>query len=268
MLASSAVSSSPLRVVRATPGLTWRALDGADVVGSITAFLRPDNRWFVLLDSGREDADRQLVSAVAANTASDLYATAEEADVAEQERLAGLGFEVNRREGIFVMPTDPDLTGLTKVRPPDDIVAISAADADEEDLRLLDDALKQDVPGNDGWKWYPADFHAETFSDDFDPATYLVAADTASGSYIGLARVWVGPGRPRLGLIAVTRPHRGRGIARALLGRTFGVLHERGQAEVTAEIDDVNTASLALLTGVGARRVGGTVEYVKRVPAR
>ena len=261
------MTSSPLRVVRGTPGLTWRALDGADVVGSITAFLRPDNRWFVLLDSGREDADRPLVNAVAANTASDLYATAEEADAVEQERLAGLGFEVNRREGIFVIPTDPPRTGLTEAGLPDGIVAISAADADEEDLRLLDEELRKDVPGNDGWTWYPADFHAETFGDEFDPATYLVAADTASGSYVGLARVWVGPGRPRLGLIAVTRPHRGRGIARALLGRAFGVLHERGRGEVTAEIDDVNTTSLALLTGIGARRSGGTVEFVRRVSA-
>ncbi len=268
MLASVVVNSS-LRVVRASPGLTWRALDecveGAKMVGAVTAFLRPDNRWFVFFDDCRADAYGPLLAAVADNTGGDLYATADEADQEAAARFARLGFTQNRREGIFMIPTDPVSTGFSDVLVPDDTVIISAEKADEDDLRLLDEALKADVPGNDGWVWDPGDFHEETFGPDFDPATYLVAADTTSGSYMGLARVWVGRSRSRLGLIAVLPPYRRRGVAKALLARAFAVLHERGQVEVSAEIDDSNTASLTLLGGMGARRRGGTIEFVKPV---
>ena len=256
--------NSSLRVVRAHPGLTWRARDENGVVGAVTAFLRPDNRWFVFFDDCRADAYEPLLAAVADNTGSDLHATADEDDQEAAARLTRLGFTQNRREGLFLIPTDPHVTGLADVCVPDETVIISAASADEDDLRLLDEALRMDVPGNDGWVWDPGDFHEETFGAEFDPATYLVAADISDGSYIGLARVWVGSRRSRLGLIAVLPAYRRRGVARALLARAFGVLHERGKAEVSAEIDDANAASLALLGGIGARRKSGTIEFVMR----
>lgn len=72
------------------------------------------------------------------------------------------------------------------------------------------------------------------------------------------------PEGPRLGLIAVLAAHRRRGLARALLGLAFSVLSERGQSEVTAEVDGMNVASTTLLTGLGARRTGGLGELVRR----
>jgi len=62
-----------------------------------------------------------------------------------------------------VIPTDPVVTGLQVIAEPEDIVVISAVDADEDHLRLLDDALRQDVPGTAGWQWDPGDFREETF---------------------------------------------------------------------------------------------------------
>ncbi len=257
------MTSSRLRVARVSPGLTWRAFEDDVAVGSITAFLRPDNRWIAWFGMGAHDSDAELVDAVVADVRAELHANAEEDDCEGQARLAALGFEPRRREGTYLIPTDPRLTGLEGLIPGDDVVIISAGDADEEYLRLLDAALRQDVPGADGWEWDPGDFREETYeAADFDPATYLIAVDKDSGQYIGLARVWMNPGRPRLGLIGVLGPYRRRGIARVLLGKAFGVLHERGLAQVAAEIDDTAVASLALLTGIGARRNGGTIEYV------
>jgi RimJ/RimL family protein N-acetyltransferase len=252
--------ASAVRVVRASPGLVWRALAGDQAVGAVRAFLRPDNRWFVAFDDGRPDSDTALLAAVAANTGADLYATADDTDQAGLDRLARLGFTVNRRESNYVIPTGPE--GAAE---PEGIVIISAADADEDELRRLDDTLRQDVPGTAGWRWDPGDFREETFdSAQFDPATYLVAVDADSGRYVGLVRVWRMPGRPRLGLIGVTRPYRRRGLAGVLLARAFAVLYRRGQAEVTAEADDANTTSRSLLLGLGARREGGSVELVRR----
>jgi hypothetical protein len=160
----------------------------------VTAFLRPDDRWFVTVDpSSRSDSYKSLQAAVADNTASDLYAAVEETDLEALGIFTRLGFTVKRRESNYVVPTDPQVTGLNAALP-DGIVIISAIDADEDDMRLLDVVLRQDVPGTAGWRWDPADFHAETFDSQFDPATYLIAVNAASGDYVGLVRGVEQPG--------------------------------------------------------------------------
>jgi ribosomal protein S18 acetylase RimI-like enzyme len=110
----------------------------------------------------------------------------------------------------------------------------------------------------------PRGFRRETFCPEFDPATYLVAVGQDSGEYAGLARVWMNPGRPRLGLIAVRPAYRRRGLARALLGQALGVLSELGLAEVTAEVDATNAASRTLMNSLGARWSGGCAELIRR----
>lgn len=231
----------------------------------VTAFLRPDDRWFVWFDSCRDNAYVPLLAAVAENTGGDLHATADEEDTEGLARFTQLGFTVSRREGNYLIPTDPLITGLQERWATEEITFISARDAYEDQLRLLDETLRQDVPGTDGWAWDPGDFHEETFGSQFDPATYLVAVDLASGNYIGLVRIWNSPGQPRLGLIAVLSPYRRRGLAKALLAQALGVLHDRGKPEVTAEVDDTNTTTTSLLTALGAQRRGGTTEMIKRL---
>ena len=68
---------------------------------------------------------------------------------------------------------------------------MTAGRVEEEQLRLLDDLLRQEVPGTGGWKWNAEGFRAETYeSSDFDLATYLVAlTDGRDGS--GIGRVWM-----------------------------------------------------------------------------
>lgn len=217
-------------------------------------FVRPDGRCFLRAPADAADApDREL------------FAVVDEADVNARELWKQLGFEVSRREGIYIIPTDPAVTGLREVEPPRGFLFVSADRVDEHRLRLLDDALRQDVPGTDGWRWSEDAFHEETFCDDFDPATYLVAVERATGEYVGLARVWNNPSGPRLGLIAVLAPFRRRGLARALLAPPLAVLHDRRKHEVVTEVDDMNVASVSLISGLGARRVGGAIELVRRV---
>jgi ribosomal protein S18 acetylase RimI-like enzyme len=113
----------------------------------------------------------------------------------------------------------------------------------------------------------PAGVPQETYdAPDFDPATYLVAIERASGRYAGLVRVWNRPGGPRLGLIGVGRLYRRRGLARSLLAQAFGVLHDCGKAEVVAEVDVTNTGSNRLLSGLGAWRIGGFIEMIRPWP--
>jgi RimJ/RimL family protein N-acetyltransferase len=120
---------------------------------------------------------------------------------------------------------------------------------------LLDDELRRDVPGTDGWRWTADAFVEETFS---GPSVYLVAPD-----YTGICRVWLREPTPRLGFVGVRRPERGRGLGHALVAAALGEAHALGYREVTTEIDVENTPSQALFRSFGARRIGGSVELVR-----
>jgi ribosomal protein S18 acetylase RimI-like enzyme len=260
--------AAALTVIRMRPALTWRALDGDLVAGEVSARLRPDNRWFLYFDTWRADAYPPLADAVAHDLGRDLFVILEDAEYDALAACAQAGFAVHRRESYYRIPTDPAVTGLTGAVLPAGLDVLSAADADITWLRLLDDALRQDVPGSEGWRWDAEEFRAETFSPFFDPATYLVAVDRASGEYAGLVRIWRNRAGPRLGLIAMLARYRRRGVARALLGQAFTVLAARGDTSVVGEVDDTNVASVSLLTGLGARRYGGNVELIRRQPGR
>jgi RimJ/RimL family protein N-acetyltransferase len=242
--------------------LTWRAHDGGEVAGTVCAFLRADHRWFTWFESCREDCYVPLLAAVRADLGRDLLTSVDEADETALARFAGLGFTELRREGNFVIPARAD-QGAAAI--PLGFEVISADAAGESRLRQFDDELRADTPGGDGWNWDPDDFHEETYdSREFEPATYLIGVDLASGRYAGLARIWMRPESAKLGFIAVAAPYRRRGLARALLGRVLAAAAERGQTEVTADVDDTNLASATLLAGFGGRRDGGTAELILR----
>jgi ribosomal protein S18 acetylase RimI-like enzyme len=246
----------------------WAARHGEVAVGKAAALVRPDGRCFVVFGACHAEAYRPLVQAIAQHLRRDLYTEVGEADVDVRDRLVGLGFVVHRREHTYTIPTDPTVTGLIDTAVPAGFEIVTADRVSEDRLRELDDELKQDVPGADGWTWDRQGFRKETYdASDFDPATYLVAIEQASGRYAGLVRVWNRPSGPRLGLIAVGRSYRRRGLARLLLARVFGILHQRGTTEVVAEVDVTNTGSNRLLTSVGARRTDGFIELIRPWPA-
>jgi ribosomal protein S18 acetylase RimI-like enzyme len=254
-------------VVTTTPD-GWAARHGQATVGTAAALVRPDNRCFVFLRCCRAHAYRPLVQAVAQQLRRDLYTEVGEADTEVLQRLVGLGFVVNRREHVYAIATDPTVTGLTDMAVPAGFEILTADRVSEDRLRELDDELRQDVPGADGWKWDRPGFRKETYdAPDFDPTTYLVAVEQATGRYAGLVRVWNRPSGPRVGLIAVGRGYRRRGLARVLLAQVFGVLQRGGRTEVVAEVDITNMASNRLLTDLGARRTGGYIELLRPWPA-
>jgi ribosomal protein S18 acetylase RimI-like enzyme len=201
-------------------------------------FRRPDGRTFT-----RDPAD--------IDDGVDVYASVD----GDLEPWLAAGFAEHRRENRYVV-----WTANARDDPPPQGVSLLAVDQiDEDRLRELDDLLRQDAPGTDGWRWNPNDFHEETTA--ADPELYVVAVDESTGDYIGIARVW----GTRLGFVGVVREHRRRGIARALLRRVFAVLAARGIDEVTTEIDVGNVASRRTIEPLGSRVVGQSVELVRRI---
>lgn len=257
------MSISASEVVRVDQDAQWQVIENGEVVGRARAVHRPDRRWFVSVDTWRADTDELVVRAIDRDLRADLHTTVDEADVAALDRWARIGFTVSRREHEYLIPTAPETTGLGQAHVPAGIVLRSAADVDVDRLRGLDELLRADVPGSDGWVNDPQEFREYTFDPGhFDPATYLVAE--ADGELVGLARIWHGPKLPRLGLIGVAASDRRRGLARALLAAAFGLLHDRGAGQVSAEVDVTNAASIALLTSLGAWRTGASVELIRR----
>jgi ribosomal protein S18 acetylase RimI-like enzyme len=176
-----------------------------------------------------------------------------------------LGFVANRHDHHYVLPVDPQLTGLGSAALPDGLDIITAADAHPDRLMAVDELLRQDVPGTAGWRNDPEDFRASTFgSHAFDPATYLVAVDERDGEYVGLCRVWWNDAGPRAGMVGVIERCRRRGLARALVAQVWDVVRSRGEVAVTAEVDASNVASNALCSAIGGERVGGSTELVLR----
>lgn len=250
--------------VTRTDPMRWTARRDGNDAGSLRALVRPDGLCFLYTTVEGDDVHHALITAAADDLPGDLYTEVDDQAAERLADLAGLGFSLHRAEHRYVLPVDPARTGLGDTTLPAGFTVVSAADADVERLAALDDLLRADVPGAAGWHNDPAEFARQTFDDpQFDRDTYLVAAD-ASGGYAGLVRVWRRPVRSRLGLIAVVRDHRRSGVARALLGRAFAVLHAQGEDRATCEVDVTNVASNALMIALGAQRDGGNVELVLR----
>ena len=80
------------------------------------------------------------------------------------------------------------------------------ADDPDRDRRAcaLDNALRQDISGTEGWAWSYDAFLDELYASGFDPGCCFVAVGR-NARYVCLLRIWMNPSGLRLGLIAVLR---------------------------------------------------------------
>ncbi len=257
------MDSTTALIVRVTPGVHWHALEDDVVVGRGHALHRADGRAFISIDTWADDVFVALAEAITQDLAFPVYTVVAEDDREHLGRWSMLGFRDNRREDEYAIPTAPESTGLKDAVLPVGFSLVGADRVDEDRLRQLDQTLRQDVPGYAGWVNQPEEFHQLTFENRwFDPATYLIAV--YQSEYVGLVRILGLPRQPRLGLVGVLPEYRRRGLARALLAAALRPLHERGVSTVSAEADESNLASRALLGGIGAVRTGGAIELVRR----
>jgi GNAT superfamily N-acetyltransferase len=241
----------------------WHALEDDQVVGRGTASPRPDGRIFLGIDAWHRSVFDQLCAALLAALPRPLYTVVDEADHELTSGWVRAGLTVRRREWEYLVPTDPDVTGLGSAVPPAGVSIVGVGRADRGRLRALDRAIRGEVAATIGWDQMPAEVLCRP-----DPATLLdpskYAVATRSGDYVGLLRV-VGVARqPRLGLVAVRAAQQRRGIATMLLAHVLGALHRGGTEAAFAEVSESNESATALFEAVGARRVGSNLELVLR----
>jgi prolyl-tRNA editing enzyme YbaK/EbsC (Cys-tRNA(Pro) deacylase)/ribosomal protein S18 acetylase RimI-like enzyme len=216
----------------------------------------------VAIDAWRTEVFDALLDAVLDDLPHDLFALVPDAHDDELARWAWRGFDEHRREDEYEIPVGPEPRAAVL---PSGYVLVSAADADLDALRHLDEVLRQDVPGMRGWVNNPDEFAESTLGSAlFDPATCLVAVEEATGVCAGLVRAWVARRWARLGLVGVLSAHRRQGLGTALTAAAFRPLPGRSVGVVLAEADVANLPAQALLARFGARRTGGSIELVRR----
>jgi GNAT superfamily N-acetyltransferase len=241
----------------------WHALDDDRVIGRGEGSRRPDGRIFLSIDAWHGAVFDQLAGAMLANLPKPLYTVVDEDDLDLLSGWERIGFAPRRREWEYVMPTDPRITGLGSALPPPGVTTLAVGKAEEGPLRVLDRVIRDEVDATLGWQNMPAEVLAHPDGTTLlDPARYAVAEQ--SGHYVGLARVVPLPRQPRIGLIAVRSGLRRRGIARALLAQVLGSAHRRGIETASADVNQSNTAAIALFEKAGARRAGSNLELVLR----
>lgn len=104
--------------------------------------------------------------------------------------------------------------------------------------------------------WTPAQFWSELAHDD---RTYLVAQ--AGDRVVAYGGVMVRPPTADIQTIAVDADHRGRGIARDLLGHLLGVADEGGCSEVLLEVAADNASAVALYESEGFSVIARRTSY-------
>lgn len=237
-------------------GNQWHAVRNDLTVGRGYASRRLDGRTFLSIDTWQDAVFDRLAAVMLANQPEPVYTVVDETD---RELTAGwqrAGFAIWRRESEYAVPTRPGLA----TRPPG-LTIMSGDDVREAPLRELDRAVRAEVGSTVGWHTMPAEVLPwQGGTRPLDPSKYTVAV--RDGRYVGLVRVATQTRRPRIGLVAVLTAERRRGIARALLDDVLGRLHSVGTEAATAEVDESNTAALALLGGIGAERTGRSLELI------
>ena len=253
----------PTVVITRVAERQWHAVEDGRVVGRGDASRRPDGRVFLSIDSWHGAVFDRLADAMLADLSKPLYTVVDEADLDLTSSWERVGFTTRRREWEYLVPTDPQVTGLDSVPPPSGVTIVAVGEAKEGPLRKLDRASRDEVEATVGWQAMPAEVLPRPDGITLlDSLKYAVAAQ--SDRYVGLVRVAPVTRQPRIGLIAVRADQHRRGIARALLAHVLGSLHRRGIETASAEVNESNGAAMALFEGVGARRASSNLELVCR----
>lgn len=239
----------------------WVAVDGDTLVAGATAVRRPDDRT-ALAVHGDASATAALVRAAVEELPDATLMLQLPEDDHRIDGLRALGFEEEMVLEHVEVDLDAALAALAERQLPDDVTTIAARDADVERLVALDDAIRQDVPGSDGWRG-----DVERIRDELDdPGAYRIAVETGSEDYVGLARVWRNATGPRVGLVGVVRPRRGQGIGWALLREALTEAATWGHATLATETSVANEIVHPRLLTIG-RSVRRTVQLT-RSPSR
>ena len=240
------------------------AVHEGEAVAAVSTWRRPDGRTFLYFVGPDRAAYSLLVDAVVATLGRTVHSFADAEDGELVDALRSVGFETELIEERFRIRFDEALAWLRRAWVPSGLSIHPADTVDEDRLFILDNTLRNDTLGTEGWQGDRAWFHEE-FADSppFDPSAYLVAVDDRNEEYVGLVRVWRNPTGPRFGLIGVIPDYRNTTIAGALLRHALQAASEWGHDTFTAETSPSNLTIYKRMSGIGAESLGQFYQMVR-----
>lgn len=243
---------------------SWTAHIDGQLVGSGDATPRSDGRLFISIDAWHRPVFDQLAHAMLADLPGELATLVDDFDQDLLDAWQSAGLSARRRLRQFALSTEPR-AGLAQARPAG-VELLPLGGADPELLWRLERELRADA--GEAWTQIPFDLLRGSAGDTPpSPGEYAVAL--AGGEYIGLAqarpvmRSGRRTGRAWLGLVAVKREWRHRGVATALLQSALAELHAQGVHTASAEVTEPDDAAVGLLDRLGAQQLSSTVELVR-----
>lgn len=242
----------------------WMAVDEGEAVAAVSTWWRPDDRTFLYFVGPDRAAYSLLADAVVDALGHPVHTFADTGDSELVDVLRSAGFEVELVEEAFRIRFDAALTRLRRAWVPSGLSVHPADTVEEDKLFILDNVLRQDTAGTDGWQGDRAWFHEELAeSPPFDPSAYLIAVDDCNGEHVGLVRVWRNPAGPRFGLVGVIPRYRNTTIAAALLRQALQAASEWGHDTFTAETSPSNPTIYERMSRVGAESLGQFNQMVR-----
>ncbi|MGF1667087.1 MAG: GNAT family N-acetyltransferase [Acidimicrobiia bacterium] len=242
----------------------WLAVSDGEAAAAVSTWWRPDDRTFLYFVGSDRDAYSLLTEAVVDALAQPVHTFVDAEDGELVGALRSAGFEVEVVEERFRIRFDRVLAWLRRAWVPSGFGIHPADTVDEDRLFILDNMLRQDTLGTDGWQGDRDWFHEELVeSPPFDPSAYLVAVDDRTGGYVGLVRIWRNPTGPRFGLIGVVPEYRSTTIAGALLRQALLAASEWGHETFTAETSPSNPTIYRRMGRIDANSLGRFHQMVR-----
>jgi mycothiol synthase len=148
--------------------------------------------------------------------------------------------------------------------PPTPIEGIEIRALDDDDPRLAYEAHQKAFA--DSWEFHPEPFdewrHWLLDGESFDPLLWFLAWDGSDVAGVSICRVRSGIGW--VGILAVRRPWRRRGLGRALLEHSFRELHRRGLERVGLGVDAESLTGAHRLYEAAGMRVVRRLDFFEK----
>ena len=242
----------------------WIATGGGGALGAVTTRLRPDGRMFLSFVGGDLSVYSELSKAVVEALERPVHTFVDAADAETLAALGAAGFTTELVEERFQIRFETALARVKRAWVPSGYSIHPADSVDENLLFTLDNTLRQNTPGTDGWRGDRAWFGEELAeSPPFDPAAYLVAVDERNGELVGLVRIWRNPEGPRFGLVGVVPRCRNTTIASALMKEALTAASGWGHEYFIAETSTTNTIIYGRMERVHAESLGRFLQMVR-----
>ena len=249
---------------QAEPLQRWLAMRDGEAVGAVRPWKRADDRLFLHFACHEMSAYPPLLEMIDREFGRPVFTHVDAGDRDLVDLFTEADFRTEMTSERFRVRFDRALALVKRGQVSPGFSIRPANGVDEDRLFALDNLLRRDMQGTEGWRGDRRMFREEIVeSPPFDPASYLVGIDERSGDYAGLVRIWRNPDGPRFGLVGVLPRYRRTPLAAALLNQALSAAARWGYETFLGETSLDNEVTHPRLKRLGAESLGQFLQLVR-----